>query len=197
MSLGCSILQSLKMREKETRDVIYLFSVESSWFLIHCSACRDHLESWVLSNNSWVLSACCGSPTNLVSVLSVSWCHGKQVDRTGPRVLSSIVRKPLPNLSVTPISLPSNPVKREHGLNDSEWVFADFWDPLSSVLILELLIFSEEGQGDQCDWTLLPLTSLQISNHKFIIKSISSGLMYAYLLSSACLFVTSNKTSES
>lgn len=55
-------------------------------------------------------------------------------------------------------------------------------------------LLSKGGQ-DRYDWTLSPLTSLQIGNHELIIKNINSGLIYLFSL--LCSLLTSNQTSES
>lgn len=97
-----SILKSLNVKEKETRGVILSLLSLIKLFLILCFCL---LRSFGILNplsSSWALSACSGSSG-----------HGKQVHRTGPTTLSSITRQLPPNLSVTPISLPSNPVRKE------------------------------------------------------------------------------------
>ena len=94
----------------------------------------------------WALSACFESHTALINMLSVSLCHQRQVNRTGPRVLSSITRKLLPKSVCGPNLLPSNPDKRRRqNCSDSDW-FLTSRDHLPQLL-LNFSIFKRKARG--------------------------------------------------
>lgn len=104
-------------------------------------------------------------------MLSVSLWHGKQLTWQGQKVLPAITRKLFPNLSVTPISLPTSSVKRKTAW--FEWFcmsFADFQrSSLSSGLTWASNSFKEE-QEDQ--WALLPLIHGKLEIMNLLLKAL-------------------------